>query len=239
MRVLGAIYRLAPGRRRVQYEHLGDLPADRRQRIERGHRLLEDHANAVAAQRAHLGRRGVLYLLAVEHDPAAAERQGAFQQAHDRERGDALAAARFAHQPERFAAADLERDVLGRIVDGLPTGEGDVQAVDLEKGPGHERRVVDCGSRMSRRPSPSRLRPSTVRKIATPGKIDSHGTVLIWSRASESMLPQLGKGGRMPRPRNDSAASERIAVPMPSVAITISGPRILGSTWVNMMRKSP
>ena len=81
-------------------------------------------------------------------------------------------------------------------------------------------------------------RPAVV-VIATPGKIDSHGTVLIWSRASESMLPQLGKGGRMPRPRNDSAASERIAVPMPSVAITISGPRMLGSTWVNMMRRSP
>ena len=39
------------------------------------------------------------------------------------------------------------------------------------------RLVCDCGSRMSRRPSPSRLRPSTVKKIARPGKTDSHGAV--------------------------------------------------------------
>ena len=41
----------------VQHEHLGDLPADRRDRIERRHRLLEDHGDAIAAQRALLGRR--------------------------------------------------------------------------------------------------------------------------------------------------------------------------------------
>ena len=99
--------------------------------------------------------------------------------------------------------------------------------------------VVDCGSRMSRSPSPRRLRPSTVKKMARPGNTDSHGAARIWSRASDSMLPQLGKGGRMPRPRNDSAASARMAPPMPSVAITISGPRMLGRTWVNMMRRSP
>ena len=92
---------------------------------------------------------------------------------------------------------------------------------------------------MSRKPSPSRLKPSTVKKIARPGNTDSHGAVVIWSRASDSMLPQLGNGGRMPRPRNDSAASARIAPPMPSVAMTISGPRMLGSTCVNMMRRSP
>ena len=83
------------------------------------------------------------------------------------------------------------------------------------------------------------LSPSTVKKMASPGNTESHGAVVIWSRASESMLPQLGKGGRMPRPRNDSAASDRMAPPMPRVAITISGPRMLGSTCVNMMRRSP
>jgi len=35
------------------------------------------------------------------------------------------------------------------------------------------------------------LRPAYL-KIATPGKIESHGAVVIWSRASDSMLPQLG-----------------------------------------------
>ena len=47
----------------------------------------------------------------------------------------------------------------------------------LRRGRAHARRVVDCGSRMSRRPSPSRLRPSTVKKMARPGNTDSHGAV--------------------------------------------------------------
>src|SRR5262249_20687157 len=153
------------------------------------------------------------------------------------ERGDALATARFAHQAERLAAADRERHLFDRVV-GVLAGKRDAQILDLEKRLGHARLVVDCGSRISRKPSPRRLRPSTVKKIASPGNTESQGAALIWSRASESMLPQLGKGGRMPSPRNDSAASARIAPPMPRVAITIKGPRMFGRTWVNMMRRS-
>ena len=71
--------------------------------------------------------------------------------------------------------------------------EIDAQILDFDqRSSRHMRRLRDCGSRMSRKPSPSRLRPSTVRKIARPGKIESHGAVVIWSRASDSMLPQLG-----------------------------------------------
>ena len=42
----------------------------------------------------------------------------------------------------------------------------------------------------------------------------------IWNQcvASESMPPQLGVGGRMPTPRNDSAASNRMFVGISSVA---------------------
>src|SRR5215212_7328848 len=93
--------------------------------------------------------------------------------------------------------------------------EIDAQVLDFDQGRArHERRLRDCGSRTSRKPSPSRLRPSTVKKMARPGKIESHGAVVIWSRASDSMLPQLGNGGRTPRPRNDNAASDKTALPM-------------------------
>ena len=179
-RILGAVHRLAPAGALVQHEHLGDLPADRRQRIERRHRLLEDHGDALAAQAAPFGRRRVLDLLSVEHDPTAAQRQRPLEQAHDGERRDALSAARLADQPEGLAAADLERDLLDGIVGHLVAGQGNTQCFDLEEGIVHApRRVADCGSRMSRRPSPSRLRPSTVRKIARPGNTDSQGAVLI------------------------------------------------------------
>ncbi len=46
---------LGLGELRVNPEHLADLVADRAQRVERGHRLLEDHRDAGAAHLAHLG----------------------------------------------------------------------------------------------------------------------------------------------------------------------------------------
>ena len=67
-------------------------------------------------------------------------------------------------------------------------------------------------------------------KMASPGKIEIQGAVVIWSRASDSMEPQLGKGGRMPRPRKESEASASTAPPMPSVPMTMIGPRMLGRT---------
>src|SRR4051812_45380824 len=162
------------------------------------------------------------------------------QQADQGERRNALAAAGFADQAKSLTAIDAERHVLERRD---PTGsdiEIDAQVLDFDQGRArHVRRLRDCGSRMSRRPSPSRLRPSTVRKMASPGKTESHGAVVIWSRASDSMLPQLGKGGRIPRPRNERAASASTAPPMPSVPMTMIGPIMFGNNCVNMMRKSP
>src|SRR5439155_8035789 len=128
---------------------------------------------------------------------------------------NALAAAGFADKAERLATIDPERNTLDSSNPAGSVAEIDAQILDFDQRRArHVRRLRDCGSRMSRRPSPSRLRPSTVRKMARPGKIESHGAVLIWSRASDSMLPQLGKGGRTPRPRNDNAASDNTALPM-------------------------
>ena len=45
------------------------------------------------------------------------------------------------------------------------------------------------------------------------------------------MFPQLGCGGWMPKPRNDSPLSRRIALPTPSVVATMAGPSALGSAW--------
>ena len=54
----------------VQLEHLGDLVADRVQRIQRRHRLLEDHRDVAAAQRAHLPLALREHVLALEADRA-------------------------------------------------------------------------------------------------------------------------------------------------------------------------
>src|SRR5580698_1194905 len=84
------------------------------------------------------------------------------------------------------------------------------------------------GSSASRRPSPSRLKPSTARKMATPGNIDIHGAWLTKSFAVLSVDPQEGAGGNCPRPRNDRLASAMIAIATVRLACTMIGGRTLG-----------
>src|SRR6202035_2558066 len=87
------------------------------------------------------------------------------------------------------------------------------------------------GSRMSRSASPNRLVPNTARLIAMPGKITSQGAVRTYSAAdSDSMRPHDGCGSGMPRPRNDSEDSVRMAEPSWAVASTINGASVFGST---------
>lgn len=57
------------------------------------------------------------------------------------------------------------------------------------------------GSSTSRRPSPKRFRPSTVRAMAPPGKSANQGFAARKFCASFSMSPQDGCGGWVPSPR--------------------------------------
>ena len=94
----------------MQGQRLGDLAADREHRVERRHRLLEDHRDVVAADVAHFPFGQVEQIGALEADRAfddAAWRRG--DEAHDRQRGDALAAARFTDHRERLAGATERR----------------------------------------------------------------------------------------------------------------------------------
>ena len=52
----------------MDFEDLADLPLDRMQRIERRHRLLEDHGDVVAAHLAQRALIGMEQLLALEAD---------------------------------------------------------------------------------------------------------------------------------------------------------------------------
>ena len=193
--------RLVPGflggQLAMQPNRLGDLVADPHHRVERGHRLLEDHRDAVAADRAHLGlveaeQVGAFERHAAADDPARRIRH----QPHDRQRGDALAAAGLADDRQRLAAANAERNVVDRPEQPRIGEEHRLQVLHVEN---HlfRRYVVHqprcLGSRMSRSASPNRLVPNTARLIATPGKITSHGAVRTYSAAdSDSMRPHDG-----------------------------------------------
>src|SRR5262249_40677864 len=181
---------------------------------------------------------------------------------HERERGDALAAARLADDRQRLAGPERKVDAVDRLHGAAAGAERGLQPLD-----GQQRRARPCilrrrrrarpllargdahrpivpqwrrrGSRMSRSASPSRLVPNTARLMATPGKITSQGAVRTYSAAdSDSMRPHDGCGSGMPRPGNESEESVRMAGPSWAVASTISGASVLGSTWRTAMRNS-
>ncbi len=105
----------------VQAQRLGHLAADGVHRVQRRHRLLEDHADAVAAHLAHLRIGATDEFLAVEAD-AAGDLGAVGQQAHERHGGDRFAAARFADQAQGFAARQRKADAahgVGRAAVGL------------------------------------------------------------------------------------------------------------------------
>ena len=88
-----------------------DLFADCLDRVQRRHRFLENHADVVAAQRAHLVLGGGKDIDATEGNPAGGA-GGKRQQTHDGKRRHRLARAAFADKPHHFALVDGQVDAL-------------------------------------------------------------------------------------------------------------------------------
>ena len=92
----------------VDAQHLVDLAADRHHRIERGHRLLEDHRHGGGAQLPQPAVTGADQFLADQLDAAAGRDQRTlWQQSHHGKRGDGFARSAFADQAQGFAFAHL------------------------------------------------------------------------------------------------------------------------------------
>ena len=90
----------------VGAQHLVDLAADRHHRIERGHRLLEDHRHPRGAQLPQAAvARGQQFLADQLHAAAGRHQRVLLQQAHHGQRGDRFARAAFADQAQRLALA--------------------------------------------------------------------------------------------------------------------------------------
>ena len=105
--------RLACADRAMRQDRLGQLPPDRQHRIERGHRLLEDHGDLGAAHLAHLALAERRQFAAAERDAAAGNpRHRLGQKPHDRKRRHRLAGARLAGDAQRLAGGDVEGDVV-------------------------------------------------------------------------------------------------------------------------------
>ena len=106
-----------------------------------------------------------------EGDRAVGDAPGAVEDPHHRVGGHRLAGAGLADDADGLALGDGDVDVLDRAHDAAPRREFDGEIADVEQRAArvmvHVRR---CGSTMSRRPSPRRLKQNTATISAAPGK---------------------------------------------------------------------
>ncbi len=101
----------------VHPDRLRHLVADGEQRVQRGHRVLQDHGDAPAPHAAHLRVGFLQQVLALEQHPAAGDPRRRRQQAQDGERQRALAGAGLADDAQRLAGVDAKRHLVDRAHD--------------------------------------------------------------------------------------------------------------------------
>jgi hypothetical protein len=129
----GTRFRLLVVHPEMNLQGLHHLLADGEHRIERGHRLLEDHRDVAATLLAHLVFGEVEQVLSLEEDRAFRHPSGLGEQAHDRERRHRLAAAGFADHGNDLAAIDRIRDALDRMDRAAGGLEPHVQVANLKQ----------------------------------------------------------------------------------------------------------
>ncbi len=116
----------------MRAHRLGDLVADGEHGVQAGHRLLEDHRDAVAADVAHLRRREVQQVPAVKFDVSGGDATWRRHKTHHRQRQNRLAAAAFTDDAKRAAPIDRDVDAVhrrdiaaGRTEHGAQAGDGE------------------------------------------------------------------------------------------------------------------
>ena len=142
------------------------LRPDLEDRVERHHRVLEDHGDLSAADLAHGLALQAGEILAVEEHLAARDLAGRLDQAEDRIAGHALAGAGLADESQDAAASDLEADAVDGLQNAGPGLELRLEILDAKNCFAHRLRL---GFRTLRTWSPTRLIATTISIRAMPG----------------------------------------------------------------------
>src|SRR5271170_682100 len=187
----------------VQIDDLADLLFDRMERIERRHRLLEDHRHHGAPYRPHFGVARLENVAPFEEDFArwmARRRIG--QETDRRQRRHRFARARFADQGQNAAGRQPERNAIDDDLLAPALAEGDRKVAHIE-----ERRLahvkVFLGSNASRTPSPMKISNDSISAMMKKPERPSHGAERL-DLPSSSNSPSEGDPGGMPSPRKSS-----------------------------------
>ena len=154
----------------MEPQRLADLPPDGEHRVQTGHRLLEDHADVVAAQLAHLRLGEIEQVAPLEADDAGSAPGRLRDETQDRHGRDRLAASALAHHGHGLARIDVEGNALDRAHHAVRRAEMRLQPVYLEQRHADQSRFARRGSSASRIPSPSMFTASTAMVRNTAGK---------------------------------------------------------------------
>jgi hypothetical protein len=117
----------------MHLEHLADLVADREARVQRGDRLLEDHRDVAADDRAPLLRGDPRQVVAVEGHAIGRDGGRPRQQPHQRQHRDGLARAGLADDGQHLVGLDLQIDAVDRDELAAAGVEGDAHVPDVKK----------------------------------------------------------------------------------------------------------
>ena len=190
----GALERLLLGVATVQTKTLAHLLADLIDRVQGGHRILEDHRDVVTANVLHL------FLGHLENRTTAIANVAALDlsrrhrdEAHDGHGGHGLTGAGLTDDTQGLAAIERVGHTVDSANDTILGMEIHLKVIDLEQMLALGNRLLlqvhivlvllhpyasfILTSRASRRPSPSRVKASTVERIARPGMIIIQGAV--------------------------------------------------------------
>jgi hypothetical protein len=125
--------RLGVGDVVVGLDLLDDLLADPLDRVQRGHRVLEDHRDLRPADLAQLVLGGAQELGALVVRRAGERGVRRAVEAEQAQRGDRLARAGLAHDGEHLAGAQRQRDVVDGVDGALVGAEVDLEVLDVEQ----------------------------------------------------------------------------------------------------------
>jgi hypothetical protein len=142
--VHGAVAGFAARHAAVTQQRLLELVADRVGRVERRHRLLEDHRHAVAAQVRHHRLGHADDGLAEEVKRARRAPRALRQQVHHGKGGQRLAAARLADDAHGLAAIDMEAYALHCIQRAGRHRQGDFESLDSQDAIAHQLPWLPC-----------------------------------------------------------------------------------------------
>src|SRR6266404_2211826 len=219
---------------------LGDLPVDAEQRVQRCHRILQDHGDLAATDTAHLAWPLLCQFLPGEFYAAPDNARCRREQTDNRQASRGFAASRLAHEADRLTFVERKAQPVDSFDDASAAKRG---VVGLQVGHPQQRghrmtfqayKLRSCGSSRTLSQSPSSCVASTTSKIPRPGRTVSHQSPTInIERPSDSIEPQAGSGGGTPTPRKLSDASAMITTPIVRLASTI----VEFSTLGRMCRK--